>query len=73
MSWYEELQRKCDTNVLLSNQETKTDENQQKILSFGSLPNMILETKSAGICIVILMVSVASVALVRMLSIARGG
>ena len=73
MSWYEELQRKCDTNVLLSNQETKTDENQQKILSFGSLPNMIFETKSAGICIGILMVSVASVALVRMLSIARGG
>ena len=73
MSWYEELQRKCDTNVLLSNQETKTDENQQKILSFGSLPNMIFETKSAGIRIGILMVSVASVALVRMLSIARGG
>ena len=45
--------------------------NKQNLL-FGSFPHLVLESKSAGFHFGILIVSVASTALVRMSSIARG-
>ena len=44
----------------------------KKDLLYGSFPNSVLESKSAGVHFGILIVSVASLALVRMSSIARG-